>query len=169
MFWVRLTQQQDEKRFGSDDGLALAMARFYSNPESRKVVKMVESGLLVAVEGGDGIVRRAQVQVLVFKQIYGCKQELERLEVFTVDEGQLEVVCPQEVFELPERCSGYKWSALTILAFSLSASAFPPAAVCLVIAGLKPRDGDTAWGNVTLNVSSVLHPRKGEEAICRAR
>ena len=50
MFWVRLTQQQDEKRFGSDDGLALAMARFYSNPESRKVVKMVESGLLVAVE-----------------------------------------------------------------------------------------------------------------------
>ena len=54
-------------------------------------------------------------------------------------------------------------------AFSLSASAFPPAAVCLVIAGLKPRDGDTAWGNVTLNVSSVLHARKGEEAICRAR
>ena len=102
MFWVRLTQQQDERRFGSDDGLPLAMARFYSNPESRKVVKMVESGLLVAVEGGDGIVRRAQVQVLVFKQI-GGKQELERLEVFTVDEGQLEVVGPQEVYKLPER------------------------------------------------------------------
>jgi len=154
LFWVRLTQQQDDRRFGSDDGLALAMARFYSNPESRKVVKMVESGLFVAVEGGDGIVRRAQVQVLVFKQIGGGKQELERLEVFTVDEGQLEVVSPQEVYDLPE---------------SLSASAFPPAAVCLVIAGLKPRDGDTAWGNVTLNVSSVLHARKGEEAICRAR
>ena len=41
--------------------------------------------------------------------------------------------------------------------------------MCLVIAGLKPRDGDTAWGNVTLNVSSVLYARKGEEAICRAR
>ena len=54
-------------------------------------------------------------------------------------------------------------------AFSLSASAFPPAALCLVIAGLKPRDGDTAWGNVALNVSSALHARKGEEAICRAR
>ena len=107
MFWVRLTQQQDERRFGSDDGLPLALARFYSNPEARKVVKMVESGLFVAVEGSDGIVRRAQVQVLVFKQIGGGKQELERLEVFTVDEGQLEVVAPQEVYELPERWVDY--------------------------------------------------------------
>ena len=48
MFWVRLTQQQDERRFGSDDGLPLALARFYSNPEARKVVKMVESGLSVS-------------------------------------------------------------------------------------------------------------------------
>ena len=104
VFWVRLTQQLDERRFGSDDGLPLAMARFYSKPESRKVVKMLEKGLLVAVEGRDGVVRRAQVKVLVFKkQIGGGKQELERLDVFTVDEGQLEMVSPEEVYELPER------------------------------------------------------------------
>ena len=66
MLWVRLTQQQEERRFGADDGLLLAMARFYSNPQSRrKAVKMVERGLLVAVEGSDGVVRRARVQVLV--------------------------------------------------------------------------------------------------------
>ena len=41
--------------------------------------------------------------------------------------------------------------------------------MCLIIAGLKPQDEDTAWGNVTVNVSSVMHSRKGEEAICRAR
>ena len=64
---------------------------------------MVERGLLVAVEGRDGVVRRAQVRVLVFKQIGGGKQELEKLEVFTVDEGQLEVVGPEEVYDLPER------------------------------------------------------------------
>ena len=64
MLWVRLTQQQEERRFGADDGLLLAMARFYSNPQSRrKAVKMVERGLLVAVEGSDGVVRRARVQV----------------------------------------------------------------------------------------------------------
>ena len=104
VFWVRLTQQLDERRFGSDDELPLAMARFYSKPESRKVVKMLERGLLVAVEGRDGVVRRAQVKVLVFKkQIGGGKQELERLDVFTVDEGQLEMVSPEEVYELPER------------------------------------------------------------------
>ena len=65
MLWVRLTQQQEERRFGADDGLLLAMARFYSSPQSRKAVKMVERGLLVAVEGSDGVVRRARVQVLV--------------------------------------------------------------------------------------------------------
>ena len=43
--------------------------------------------------------------MLVFKQIGGGKQELERLEVFTVDEGQIEVVSPQEVYDLPERWS----------------------------------------------------------------
>ena len=64
MLWVRLTQQQEERRFGADDGLLLAMARFYSSPQSRKAVKMVERGLLVAVEGSDGVVRRARVQVL---------------------------------------------------------------------------------------------------------
>ena len=41
--------------------------------------------------------------MLVFKQIGGGKQGLERLEVFTVDEGQIEVVSPREVYELPER------------------------------------------------------------------
>ena len=65
MLWVRLTQQQEERRFGADDGLLLAMARFYSDPQSRIAVKMVERGLLVAVEGSDGVVRRARVQVLV--------------------------------------------------------------------------------------------------------
>ena len=39
----------------------------------------------------------------MFKQTGGGKQELERLEVFTVDEGQIEVVGPQEVYELPKR------------------------------------------------------------------
>ena len=116
MFWVRLTQQLDERRFGSDDGLPLAMARFYSKPESRKVVKMLERGLLVAVEGRDGVVRRAQVKVLVFKkQIGGGKQELERLDVFTVDEGQLEMVSPEEVYELPERWIGHFRFSLTML------------------------------------------------------
>ena len=66
MLWVRLTQQQEERRFGADDGLLLAMARFYSDPQSRIAVKMVaQRGLLVAVEGSDGVVRRARVQVLV--------------------------------------------------------------------------------------------------------
>ena len=105
MLWVRLTQQQDEKRFGSYDGLKFAMGRYYSNPESRKVVNKVERGHFVAVEGADGIVKRAQVKVLVFKQVSGGKKELERLEVFTIDEGQLEVVGPHEVYELSERCS----------------------------------------------------------------
>ena len=107
----------------------------------------------------------------MFKQNGGGKQRLERLEVFTVDEGHIEVVSPQEVYELPERWSYNIFGLLSpfFFALSLSASVFPLAAVCLVIAGLKPRDGDTAWGNVTLNVSSVLHTRKGEEAICRAR
>ena len=103
MFWVRLTQQQDERRFGTDDGLLLALARFYSNPKSRTALKVVESGLMVAAEGNDGVVRRAHVQKLVFKQVNGGNQQLEKLEVFTVDEGQLEVVSPQEVYELPER------------------------------------------------------------------
>ena len=65
MLWVRMTQQQEERRFGADDGLLLAMARFYSSLQSRKVVEMVERGLLVAVEGSDGVVRRARVQVHV--------------------------------------------------------------------------------------------------------
>ena len=110
VYWVKMTQQQDERRFGSDDGLHLAMARFFSSPQARKVVKVVEKGLLVAAEGRDGLIRRARVQVLVYKQVVGGGRQLEKLEVFTVDEGLLEVVNPGEVYELPERlvlCTSY--------------------------------------------------------------
>ena len=103
VYWVKMTRQQDERRFGSDDGLHLAMARFFSSPQARKVVKVVEKGLLVAAEGRDGLIRRARVQVLVYKQVVGGGRQLEKLEVFTVDEGLLEVVNPGEVYELPER------------------------------------------------------------------
>ena len=154
-YWVRLARPPEERRFGRAEGLVLALASHYSTPAARLPVIKVERGSLVAVLGREGVVRRAGVTSLVYGTAGGGGRRLERLEVFTVDEGAVEVVGPQEVYVLPA---------------ALSADAFPAAATRLVVVGVRPAHRDRDWGAAAhMMVTTGLLARSGADAVVRAR
>ena len=154
-YWVRLALPPEERRFGQSERLVLALARHYSTPAARVPITKVERGALVAILGREGVVRRARVTGLVYGPAGGGGRRLERLEVFTVDEGSVEVVGPEEVYVLPT---------------ALSAEAFPAAATRLVVVGVRPAHLDRDWGAAAhMMVAAGLLARNGADAVVRAR
>ena len=98
MYWVRI---QDLKMARMYQKLVLGMARQFAKAESRKQMKVLERGKLVAAAGSDRVYRRARLEEMVYK-VRGQMQYLDRVEVFTVDCGEKEMVKPSDLSNLPD-------------------------------------------------------------------
>ena len=130
------------------------MARHFAKAESRKQMEVLERGKLVAAAGSDGVYRRARLEEI----LRGHMQYLDRLEVFTVDCGEKEMV---------------KTSDLNILPDSLGVEIFPPAATKVVVGGIMMEgQGDRELvyrGRVLLHLIETTHtaadPKPGQRAV----
>jgi hypothetical protein len=80
----------------------------------------LEWGKLVAAAGSDGLYRRARLEEMVHK-VMGQMQNLDRVEVFTVNCGEKKMVKPSDLSNLPYS---------------------PSAATKVVVGGIMDRD----WG-----------------------
>ena len=83
----------------------------------------------MAAAGSDGVYRRARLEIV--HKVRGQMQYLDRVEVFTVDCGEKEMVKPSDLSNLPD---------------SLGVEMFPPAATKVVVGGIMAMDMDRDWG-----------------------
>ena len=107
----------------------------------------------MAAAGSDGVYRRARLEIV--HKVRGQMQYLDRVEVFTVDCGEKEMVKPSDLSNLPD---------------SLGVEMFPPAATKVVVGGIMAMDMDRDWGvQASMYVSSMMEGQGDKEVVCRGR
>jgi len=151
MYWVRM---QDLKKSKTYQKLVLGMARHFAKPESRKQLSLLERGTLVAAAGSDGVYRRARLEEMVYK-VRGQIQYLDRVEVFTLDCGEKEMVKPCDLSSLPDH---------------FGVEEYPPAVTKVVVGGVMAMDRDKDWGlQASMYVSSMMEGQGDREVVCRGK
>ena len=112
-------------------------------------------GDVVCARCEDGVYRRARL-VQLFHVSRGSYRSLDRLEVFLLDEGNVELVRPGDLVAMPP---------------DLGLDKIPPAATAVVVAGLEPNDNDPDYSIAAAMYVSrhLVHANNDQDIACRGR
>ena len=149
VYWVKMKESESELT-----KLMLRMARHYNNKETKEPLVTLELDMLVAVATDDGVYKRAKLLEMIY-EVKDEQESLVRVEVFLVDFG---IKAEVELTDITELLPEFSYDN------------FPPCAVKVVIGGVVPGDGDTAWGTqAAMLLMGSCDLRNDREVICRGK
>ena len=127
VYWVKMKDSASEL---ASNELMLKMARHYNNKEAKEPLETLELNMLVAAATDDGVYKRAKLLEMIYK-VKDEQESLVGVVLFLVDYG---IKAEVELSDITELVQDFSYEN------------FPPCAVKIVIGGVVPGDGDTAWG-----------------------
>ena len=151
VYWVKMKDSESELT-----KLMLRMARHYNNKETKEPLETLELNMLVAAATDDGVYKRAKLLEMIY-EVKDEKESLVRLEVFLVDYG---IKAEVELSDITELLPDFSYDK------------FPPCAVKVVIGGVVPGDGDTAWGTqaaMLLMGRCGMRRDRDRDVVCRGK